>query len=119
MGMAMKTDYSREDLISICERAVVPECKWHDRDSAEAQKQIGQCWAWLKAGCEFTVQVSTHPAKRGCFTDERTIWVEVRAKGFTAFEYGDEDGSGENMDGETFYLPTIARLESRVERDWY
>lgn len=31
-----KTDYTREDLIAICERAIVPQDHWRNRDSASA-----------------------------------------------------------------------------------
>lgn len=37
----IKTDYTREELISICERAIVPQSKWWDRDSEQAQAGVG------------------------------------------------------------------------------
>lgn len=105
-----KKKYTREELLNICERAFVPEDKWSDRDSADAQKQLGWCYAWLKAGCEFEVLYK----EGGMFTDERTIWIEVKAKGFMYFE-----DSECGKDEETFYLPTEAKLEKMKGRDWY
>lgn len=105
----IKTDYTREELLSICEDAFVPQKKWSNRDSAEAQKQLGWCYAWLKAGCEFEILT-----KDTLGTDESTIWVEITAQGFMYFE------SGEGCeDKESFYLPTRQRLEERKGGDWY
>lgn len=39
----MRANYSREDLLNLCDLASVPEDRWGDRDSAGAQKQIGEC----------------------------------------------------------------------------
>lgn len=106
-----RTDYSREELVAICEQAVVPESKWCNRDSPGAHEQLGLCWVMLKAGCDFDV----HPAgDSGCFTNERTIWVTVYWKNFCAFEYGSRE-----RDDKTFYLPTPASLEKNQGRDWY
>jgi len=103
----MKENYTREKLLSICERAFVLEDKWSDRDSAEAQKQLGWCYAWLKDGCEFKILHN----KKGLCTDEDTIWVEIRADGFQKFDWDGE------QDIESFYLPTEKRLKSGS--DWY
>lgn len=107
-------DYSREDLIAICERSAVPEGKWSDRDTEGAQRQMGQCWALLKAGCRFKVLTKENQADGAvCVTDERTIWVETISAGFAAFDYG---GADETV---TFYLPTVARLDEAAGADWY
>lgn len=104
-----KLDYSRDDLLAICERAFVPETRWFNRDSASAQRQLGECYALLKAGCNFVVQRGDD----GCSTDDHTVWVEVACKGFAHMDY---DGP---LDRETYYLPTAARLDDRDGRDWY
>lgn len=111
--MAIKTDYTREELIAICERAVVPHNKWSDRDSPSAHENLGLCWVMLKAGCDFHV----HPvgAASGCFTDERTIWLTVNWRTFSDFEYGSSFASH----SEQFYLPTPARLDDTQGMDWY
>lgn len=41
---------NREELIALCERAVVPVEQWSDRDSADAQKQVGEALVLLRAG---------------------------------------------------------------------
>ena len=104
-----KHGYSRENLLAICEGAFVPEAEWANRDSADAQRQLGECYALLKAGCKFAVL-------RGpdLMTDKRTIWVEVQYKGFAHLDY---DGP---LDKDTYYLPTLARLDSAGSgKDWY
>ena len=105
-------DYSRENLVAICEAAVVQESKWRDRDSPSAHEKLGLCWVMLKAGCEFHV----HPPNdgSGCHTDERTIWISIDWKTFSSFEYG-----GGNKTNETFYIPTPKRLRESIGKDWY
>lgn len=106
-------DYSRENLIAICEAAVVPVKKWRNRDSPGAQEKPGLCWVMLKAGCEFHVH-PPQPEKRGCHTNARTIWLTIEWPTFGTFEYG-----GGNETNETFYIPTPARLREAEGRDWY
>jgi len=99
----------RDELIALIEAAIVPESKWRNRDSAEAQKQLGECWAQLQAQCEFTAR----PDDR---RPTETILVNVFAKGFTAFEYG---GGMKSYDCEMYYVPTRERLERNAGGDWY
>lgn len=105
----IRTDYTREELIDICERAIVSESDWGDRDSHQAQMQVGSCWALLKAGCEF--KVITEGSLR---SDDRTIWVEIRSAGFSFFEYAEEDNAKESAN---YYLPNPDRLLQGG--DWY
>lgn len=107
----MKTDYSREELISLCERAIVPVEKWSDRDSDSAHQNIGQAWAYLKAGCEFRISTEERLT-----TDEETIWLYFKVPTFQYFEYGDE---GEGYPEEHCYIPTEKRLQERAGEDWY
>lgn len=104
------TTYTREDLIAICERAVVPVNRWSNRDSARSQEKIGTAWALLKAGCDWHESVS--PA-----SDEDTIWIEIEYPGFSAFEEGRDER--EYWEEELFYLPTEKRLDRWSGKDWY
>lgn len=99
--------YTRDELVAICERAIVAEDAWRDRDSAGAQMQIGQAWALLAAGCEFDIESA----------DDETIWIEVHPRGFMTFECGVEDAG--TADWQTFYLPTPQRLDAAAGTDWY
>lgn len=106
-------DYSRENLIAICEAAVVLVDKWSNRDTPEAQEKLGLAWVLLKAGCEFHVH-PVRPGVLGCHTDENTIWLTIDWPSFATFEYG-----GRSHNDETFYLPTPKRLRERAGGDWY
>lgn len=106
--------YTREDLIKICEQAFVPEDKWHDRDSESSQCELGECYALLKAGCDFEVIYEDDL----CATNEHTIWLYIYSCGFAWFEdYGeDRDDSKEKHH---YYLPTQKRLDEVNGEDWY
>jgi hypothetical protein len=64
----------------------------------------------LKAGCEFLTYNGT-----GAIFGKDTLQVDVTYDGFNAFEYG-EDALPES---ESFYLPTVERLNSSKGGDWY
>jgi len=109
----------RSELIAICERSFVPQDKWINRDSAMAQRQVGECLALLRAGCDFVIRTEeTVKDGHGCLTDNETIWVDVYFHGFNWFENGYDDGE-DYRDDDTFYLPTPARLDKRAGEDWY
>ena len=102
------SDPTREDLIALCEQASVPESKWWNRDSSDAQKQVGECWSLLRAGCEFAV------LRQGSLaSDKRVWWIEITYRGFGFFDWGAP------LERDTFYLPTADRLASRDGGDWY
>lgn len=103
----MSHTYTREQLIELCNKAVVAHEDWRDRDSSSAQRQVGELLALLRAGCPFEVV-----QKGDWATDERTIVVLVTFHGFSKFEDGEDES-------ETFYLPTESRLIERVGSDWY
>ena len=103
--------YTRDDLIRLCEQAIVPHDKWRNRDSPSTQEGIGKAWAFLRAGCDF--HILTDEDNEFCVTDERTIWVEITHDHFGTFDWGGEP------DRERFYLPTEERLRARAGRDWY
>jgi hypothetical protein len=104
--------YTRQNLIQLCDDAVVVQSEWSNRDSADAQKQVGQIRQLLKAGCGFVVLEKADQA--GVETDEDTIWLEITYKGFWDFENG-EDASQKDI----VYLPTPARIKKANGKDWY
>ena len=101
---------THEMLIAICERAAAyPYSKWNDRDCAEATMQLGRCWALLKAGCPFYLSRASP-----CISDARTWWITVNFTDFSGFEYGERNNAQE-----TFYLPTMERLDAEEGGCWY
>lgn len=108
------TDYSREDLIKLCEDSIRPESAWDNRDSEMAHRQVGEAWALLKARCEFRVLREDGGRTGSLHTDDDTVWIEIDSKGFQWFELGDEHARTDH-----FYIPTRKRLEAHGERDWY
>jgi len=102
-------DYTRQDLIDLCERGIVHENRWHDRDSQGAQVQLGKAWALLRAGCQFN-DVSEDP---DLGDHGGTIWIQVVSKGFNYFFWDGE------MEEDLFYIPTEERLQKAGGRDWY
>lgn len=58
---------TREDLLALCERAFVPHDRWRNRDSSSAQRQLGEAYALLKAGCDFYVSGKS---------DTGTLWAD-------------------------------------------
>ena len=102
-----KDEFTREQLVSICERAIVPENEWGNRDSGDAHRQLGEAWALLKAGCPYRV---LHDEDLN--TNDKTIWLEISYDGFGSVESGEH-----HLESETFYLPTEEHLKR--EGDWY
>lgn len=113
-SLPIKTSYTREELIAQCEKAIVPEERWRNRDSAGAQMKLGQCWALLKAGCPFRILTAENDSNDGTVvTNADTIWVEVSFDGFNTFE-----GSGK-QEVEFMYIPTDKCLQEANGEDWY
>lgn len=104
------SELSRDALIALCRRGVVPVDQWRDRDSAGAQKQLGEALALLEAGCDFRQASHAEPTTS-------TIWIMITYPGFNAFEYGRDDIA--NHDDDLFYIPTLDRLERAAGGDWY
>lgn len=113
--------YTREDLIKICELAIVNEKYWKDRDTESAQRNVGICWILLKCGCDFEVQYDKEYDTDGCVTDEKIIWLYIYSKGFRYFEYsdGNEENDREYKEKIILYLPTMKRLAEAKGKDWY
>lgn len=100
--------YTREELIALCEKAVVPVEKWNNRDTPDAQLQVAAAWWMLKSNCPFSVGVDS---------DDRTIWVSIRAPRFAHIECDLTDP--ENWTEDSCYIPTQARLDAAAGGDWY
>jgi hypothetical protein len=103
---------TRAALIDLCSRGVVDVTLWRDRDSADAQRQLGEVRALLAAGCAYTP--ASDPA-----SDDRSIWIEVSFPGFNAFESFEGPSDEAAFDTALFYIPTDERLRSSNGRDWY
>jgi hypothetical protein len=99
------TGLERADLIALCERGVVPQSGWFNRDSAGAQIQLATARTLLLSGCEFVVADDPE-------SDDKTLWIEITYEGFNYHEVGDRTT-------DTFYLPTAARLDEVAGKDWY
>jgi hypothetical protein len=107
----MKTEFTREELVELLNNAIVPVEKWRDRDTSAAQRQLGECYALVKAGCGFNVyRGNGHVHTRSVHTLE----IVVSFPGFDSFEYG-----AGNNDIKTYYAPSPERLETSKGRDWY
>lgn len=124
-GSGMKNNetkkYTREELINICELAIVNEEDWEDRDTESSQENVGICWALLKCGCDFEVRYNKKYNTDRCVTDEETIWLDVYSKGFGYFEYsdGNEEDDRKYKKEILIYLPTMKRLAKTKGKDWY
>ena len=102
---------TREELLAICRDGFVPQAKWDNRNSARAQMQLGQAYALLTAGCDYSVH-----------HENQTLWVRIIFRGFDWFEGGYEpepDDRDWYLENKEFYLPTRDRLTQRNGGDWY
>jgi len=108
-------DYSRENLIAICDAAIVPEEFWDNPRTPQTQKMVGILWAQLRAGCEFTVHVEAVD-EFDCFvSDDQTIWLDVES---IELKMHEKHLDKKHKRIELFYLPTPKRLRECSGRDW-
>lgn len=123
---------NREELISICNDAIVPWNEWNDRDSFVCQQNVNQCHQLLKAGAEFNFSVNKDSISINFFNLNEEI-----IKNSFSFSLDYDDISlfkEENPDSEIFeyynsvdysdtekscYLPTRELLIKRNGSDWY
>ena len=92
----------RQTLIELCEKSTVHESKWGNRDSHSAQKNIGEAWALLRAGCEYEIYEKNH----------KVYHLKIYSKGFMYFEGG-------NTEVDFYYIPTEKRINDSIDGDWY
>lgn len=83
--------YTRDELIDICTKSVVPASKWNDRDSYSAQVNITDIYSLLKAGCEYGYSIS-----------DRVINIEFR--NITRSQYLESSNHRLNIDSIEDYL---------------
>ena len=62
------SEYTREDLIDICMRAVVPCSQWRDRDSFSAQVNLQEVYDYLKRGYDYDILTNS----------DNTVWVTFK-----------------------------------------
>lgn len=135
-------NYTREQLINICERAVVPHEKWGDRDSYISQKNIQSIYKGLTAGLDF--KIITKEDDPEYHSDEQTILIKFTTPiDFDKLEKGKElkissredyfkdcdpdyetemfngDGIDFHSDWTRTYMPTEKRLDEANGNDWY
>jgi hypothetical protein len=112
----MKTEYTREELIKLCDEGQVDYSKWCDRDSFSAQRQLHIAKLTLLGGCKFRIITNRKEGslwekrkiESSCVTDEETIWVEI---------FYDEWEDGE--DWQNHFIPTPKKLKEVNRGDWY
>lgn len=100
----VKTDYTREEMIALCDKAIFDVADWSNRDHPEAMVQVGKCWALLKSGCQFKI-ITEDENNIGLVTMEHIVWLEITFPVFNDFEYGTTKTPEYS---ETFYIPTQA-----------
>lgn len=116
----VRTDWTREELIAICQRAVVPVKDWRHLQAAEVHEKHGLCWVLLTAGCEFTVQpAAPEGTRRSCATDAQYIWVFIAWPDVSDLRLGTRPKAPAGSNCAAFRLPTPARLDEAAGKDWY
>lgn len=98
---------SREELIALCEKAIIPLNKWRNRDTPEGQAQLGICWAYLKAGCDFK-------ADEGIYF----VILNIFHPTFNTIERQEGLG-GPELEESSFYIPTQRQLDRKKGGDWH
>jgi len=129
-----KIKLSREQLIELCEKAVVPCDKWHDRDSYCAQREIASIYSGLKAGIDYnatldesgnTIHIDfTSPTEEqrkliGNYNLPIDSLEQYREK----FGYDNEMFNGNGIDWSSnslfSYMPSPKGLADSEGGDWY
>lgn len=104
----MKTQYTKKEILEICDKGIVKFSEWSDRDTPSAQSKLATIRAYLLAGCKFRIRTKETYISNDCITDDHTIWIDIQH-----YEFEDE------IDWHLYYLPTLKRLKECNGRDWY
>lgn len=126
--------YTREELINICERAVVPFLEWNNRDSYSSQVQLVDIHRLLIIGAEFEIKIDHETISINFINLTENIKGKYRDIGYelqidSLEDYFEEFGrdnemfesNGIDIDckyGCSGYLPTQKRLEDADGRDY-
>jgi len=134
---------SREELIKLCEDAVVHHTKWQDRDTYSAQKGVQSIYKGLTAGLDYLIV--TKEDDNDYHSDEDTLIIEfIQPIDFDKLEKGlelkissredyfkdcdpnydsemfDSDGINFYNDWCSTYMPTRKKInEVGIGNDWY
>jgi hypothetical protein len=116
----IRTDWTRGELIAICERAVVAVSDWNRMEGPEAHEKLGLCWVLLKAGCDVDVMPPSRPGVTGgCATTDQHIWVVLSWPSASDLRMGFRPQATTGSNCAAFRLPTPARLNQAAGKDWY
>ena len=104
----MKINYTKKELIELCNLGEVTYDKWQNRDSYLAQQNLHIAKLTLQGGCDFKISIKEDDKKNGYATNEETIWIEIFY-----------DNWENKEEWHTHYIPTKKRLEKSKNGDWY
>jgi len=134
---------NRDELISICEDAIVPWQNWQNRDSGSSQYLVTDIYSLLKAGCDYEVTIEngetiwitfidvTYDIVRDAidnynlYCDDIDEYKEANPEDEMFYGYGLSLGeiSVKNINDGNYhlsgYLPTRKRLKESDGEDWY
>lgn len=136
-------NYTREQLIDICEKAVVHHTKWDNRDSYSAQLGVQSLYKGLTAGLDFRVVTKDispdyhsndnviiveflQPIDLDKLQNGKELEISSREDYFKDCdpEYDTEMFDGEGIDFRSeytqTYMPTLDSIEKAgIGNDWY
>ena len=104
---SQQKDNTRKRLITLCERGIVQVDKWMDRDTPATQEQLGICWAYLNAGCDFRIT-----------SEEECIYLTIFHPTFRTIE-SQHPEEPEELEFSDFYIPTEQKIKQCKGQDWY
>lgn len=106
----VKEPLDRGYFIVLCQGASVAQSEWRNRDTAGAQRQVGEALMLLRAGCDF--RVLQKGDNQHLESDGKMWWLEISYKGFEYFEGG-------LLTTDYFYIPTAEWMDKHPDKDWY
>jgi hypothetical protein len=125
-------NFDREELISICENAVVSFQDWNDRDSYSAQVQLSDIYHMLKCGFKYQTQIDNETIwinfidiseedKKNYRTKNYSLNIDSREDYLEEYGYDSEmfDAFGISLEHPQGYIPTREKLNKMNGKDWY